>query len=165
MLLADGWEEGEGLGMDVRGSKGFEFVRGGRGGVYGFSSLLKQNKKGKNCAVFCFTGFFFQKKICYEVIVKQIFYKRAANHYWPSLNLTVFFGVHVTQAQRSFILIFSRTGDGDGSLMPDEINQQISLVQSGLSLDVHPATSDRRRFGRRGRENERFGRRGRENEG
>ena len=56
MPLADGWEEGEGLGMDVRGSKGFEFVRGGRGGVYGFSSLLKQNKKGKNCAVFCFAG-------------------------------------------------------------------------------------------------------------
>jgi hypothetical protein len=23
MLLADGWAEGEGLGMDVRGSKGF----------------------------------------------------------------------------------------------------------------------------------------------
>ena len=38
---------GEGLGMDVRGSKGFEFVRGGRGGVYGFSSLLKQKIKGK----------------------------------------------------------------------------------------------------------------------
>jgi hypothetical protein len=29
---ADGWAEGEGLGMDVRGSKGFEFVREGRGG-------------------------------------------------------------------------------------------------------------------------------------
>jgi hypothetical protein len=27
--------------------------------VYGFSSLVKQNKKGKNCAVFCFAGFFF----------------------------------------------------------------------------------------------------------
>jgi hypothetical protein len=24
MLLADGWAEGEGLGMDVRGSKGFK---------------------------------------------------------------------------------------------------------------------------------------------
>jgi hypothetical protein len=24
--------------------------------VYGFSSLVKQNKKGKNCAVFCFAG-------------------------------------------------------------------------------------------------------------
>jgi hypothetical protein len=25
-------------------------------GVYGFSSLVKQNKKGKNCAVFYFAG-------------------------------------------------------------------------------------------------------------
>ena len=25
-------------------------------GVYRFSSLVKQNKKGKNCAVFCFAG-------------------------------------------------------------------------------------------------------------
>jgi hypothetical protein len=25
-------------------------------GEYGFSSLMKQNKKGKNCAVFCFAG-------------------------------------------------------------------------------------------------------------
>ena len=25
-------------------------------GVYSFSSLVKQNKKGKNCAVFCFAG-------------------------------------------------------------------------------------------------------------
>ena len=56
MLLADGWEEGEGLGMDVRGSKGFEFVRGGRGGVYMFSSLMKQNKKAKICFVICFAG-------------------------------------------------------------------------------------------------------------
>jgi hypothetical protein len=30
-------------------------------GVYMFSSLVKQNKKAKNCAVFCFAGkrFFF----------------------------------------------------------------------------------------------------------
>ena len=25
-------------------------------GVYRFSSLMKQNKKAKNCAVFCFAG-------------------------------------------------------------------------------------------------------------
>jgi hypothetical protein len=25
-------------------------------GVYGFSSLVKQKKKGKNCAAFCFAG-------------------------------------------------------------------------------------------------------------
>jgi hypothetical protein len=45
--------------MDVRGSKGFEFARGGREkvrGEYRFSSLVKQNKKGKKCAVFCFAG-------------------------------------------------------------------------------------------------------------
>jgi len=50
-------------------------------GVYGFSSLVKQNKKGKNYAVFCFAGFFFIKKFCYEVIVKQKIYKRSTNHY------------------------------------------------------------------------------------
>jgi len=32
------------------------WVQGEGKGVYGFSSLLKQNKKGKNCAVFCFAG-------------------------------------------------------------------------------------------------------------
>ena len=50
-------------------------------GVYRFSSLVKQNKKGKNYAVFCFAGFFFQKNLYYEVIMKQIFYKRSTNHY------------------------------------------------------------------------------------
>jgi hypothetical protein len=50
-------------------------------GVYGFSSLMKQNKKAKNYAVFCFAGFFFIKKFCYEVIVKQKIYKRSTNHY------------------------------------------------------------------------------------
>jgi hypothetical protein len=30
--------------------------------VYGFSSLVKQNKKGKNCAVFCFAG---KRKLLY----------------------------------------------------------------------------------------------------
>jgi hypothetical protein len=29
---------------------------GGYTGVYRFSSLVKQNKKAKNCAVFCFAG-------------------------------------------------------------------------------------------------------------
>jgi hypothetical protein len=40
-----GWIGGrrEKVRMDIRG-------------VYGFSSLVKQNKKGKNCAVFCFAG-------------------------------------------------------------------------------------------------------------
>ena len=42
---------------------------------------MKQNKKGKNYAVFCFAG---EKKLLfyiYAVIVKQIFYKRSTNHY------------------------------------------------------------------------------------
>jgi hypothetical protein len=50
-------------------------------GVYGFSSLMKQKKKAKNYAVFCFAGFFFLKFFCYEVIVKQKIYKRSAIHY------------------------------------------------------------------------------------
>jgi hypothetical protein len=47
-------------------------------GVYRFSSLMNQNKKAKNYAVFCFAGFFF---LCYEVIVKQKIYKRSTIHY------------------------------------------------------------------------------------
>ena len=31
-------------------------------GEYGFSSLVKQNKKGKKCAVFCFAG---KRKLLY----------------------------------------------------------------------------------------------------
>jgi hypothetical protein len=44
-------------------------IRGG----YRFSTLVKQNKKAKNYAVFYFAGFFLKKKFCYEVIVKQFF--------------------------------------------------------------------------------------------
>jgi hypothetical protein len=50
-------------------------------GVYRFSSLVKQKIKAKIYAVFCFAG---KKKLLfyiYAVIVKQIFYKRPANHY------------------------------------------------------------------------------------
>ena len=50
-------------------------------GVYGFSSLVKQNKKAKICFVIYIAGFFFKKNFCYEVIVKQIFYKRSSNYY------------------------------------------------------------------------------------
>jgi hypothetical protein len=35
---------------------GWAEVRAEVRGEYGFSSLMKQNKKGKNCAVFCFAG-------------------------------------------------------------------------------------------------------------
>ena len=40
-------------------------------GEYGFSSLLKQNKKAKICFVICFAGFFFLNFFCYEVFAKQ----------------------------------------------------------------------------------------------
>ncbi len=50
-------------------------------GVYRFSSLVKQNKKGKICFVIYIAGFFFKKKFCYEVIVKQKIYKRSSNYY------------------------------------------------------------------------------------
>jgi hypothetical protein len=50
-------------------------------GVYGFSSLVKQNKKGKNCDVFCFAekkNYFFN--IC-DVITSPEKEKSSANHY------------------------------------------------------------------------------------
>jgi hypothetical protein len=48
-------------------TKGFIEPKGSRRrvrvrGVYRFSSLVKQNKKGKNCAVFCFAG---KRKLLY----------------------------------------------------------------------------------------------------
>jgi len=50
-------------------------------GEYGFSSLLKQNKKAKICFVIYIAGkrklFFY----IYAVIVKQKIYKRSSNHY------------------------------------------------------------------------------------
>jgi hypothetical protein len=54
----------------VTGGMGGRRVRYGRmgewrvrvRGVYRFSSLMKQNKKGKNCAVFCFAG---KRKLLY----------------------------------------------------------------------------------------------------
>ena len=56
-------------------------------GVYGFSSLAKQNKKGEKCAVFCFAGkrnFFFN--IC-DVITSPEKEQSSANHY-SSLNVS-----------------------------------------------------------------------------
>jgi hypothetical protein len=61
-------------------TKGFIEPKGSRAsGGWGFSSLMKQKGKGKNCAVFCLPGkrFFF----IYDVIVKQKNYKRSTNHY------------------------------------------------------------------------------------
>jgi len=58
-------------------------------GEYGFSSLVKQNKKAEIYAVFCFVGkrklFFY----IYAVIVKQKINKRPTNHY-----LRTFLKVH-----------------------------------------------------------------------
>ena len=51
------------------------------GWEYRFSSLMKQNKKAEICFVINIAGFFFLNFFCYEVIVKQIFYKRATIHY------------------------------------------------------------------------------------
>jgi hypothetical protein len=50
-------------------------------GVYGFSSLLKQNKKAKICFVIYIAGFFFKKNFCYEVFAKQKKKKCSANNY------------------------------------------------------------------------------------
>jgi hypothetical protein len=51
-------------------------------GVYRFSSLVKQNKKGKICLVIHIAG---GRKLVfygnYTVIVKQKIYKRSTNHY------------------------------------------------------------------------------------
>ena len=60
----NGWAEGEGKD--------------------GFSSLMKQNKKGKKCAVFCFASLLEKEKyyfIYYAVITWEKFHKRPANHY------------------------------------------------------------------------------------
>jgi hypothetical protein len=50
-------------------------------GVYGFSSLMKQKKKAKNYAVFCFAG----KRIflyIYDVITWEKIKKSSAIHYF-----------------------------------------------------------------------------------
>jgi len=71
------------------GRIGGQYVRYGRmgerrvrvRGVYRFSSLVKQNKKGKNCFVIYIAG---KKKLLfynYAVIVKQKIYKRSSNYY------------------------------------------------------------------------------------
>ena len=49
-------------------------------GEYRFSSLVKQNKKGKTCFVIYIAGFFLIF-FCYEVIAKQKKKLRASHHY------------------------------------------------------------------------------------
>jgi hypothetical protein len=66
----DGWRNGW-----IGGQR--EKVRG----VYGFSSRVKQNKKGENCAVFCFAG---KRKLLYLYLRCDYmgkFYKRSSNYY------------------------------------------------------------------------------------
>jgi hypothetical protein len=48
---------------------------------YGFSSLLKQNKKAKICFVIYIAGFFFKFFFCYEVFAKQKKAKLLVNNY------------------------------------------------------------------------------------
>ena len=70
--------------MDIGGGVGLRnrCMGGFRDGLmYGFSSLLKQNKKAKICAVICFAG---KKKLLfhiYTVIVKKFFRKRFRLYY------------------------------------------------------------------------------------
>jgi hypothetical protein len=64
-------------------------VRGG----YGFSSLLKQNKKAKICFVIYIAGFFFKKNFCYEVFAKQKKKKCSSSNY--SYMNTCMYSVHV----------------------------------------------------------------------
>ena len=51
-------------------------------GEYGFSSLLKQNKKAKICFVIYIAGFFFKKNFCYEVFAKQKKTEESSNNYF-----------------------------------------------------------------------------------
>ena len=56
-----GWVGGgEGKGLSSRAE-----VRDTVRGEYGFSSLVKQNKKAKNYAVFCFAG---KKKLLFYIL-------------------------------------------------------------------------------------------------
>ena len=61
-VWVDGWAEGEGKD--------------------GFSSLVKQNKKGKICFVIYIAGFFFKFFFCYEVFAKQKKTKESSNYYY-----------------------------------------------------------------------------------
>jgi hypothetical protein len=57
--------------------------------VYGFSSLVKQNKKAKICFVIYIAGFFFLKFFCYEVFAKQKKTEESSNYYLHTHVYTV----------------------------------------------------------------------------
>ena len=50
--------------------------------MYGFSFLVKQNKKAEICFVIYIAGFFFLNFLCYEVFAKQKIYKLSSNYYY-----------------------------------------------------------------------------------
>ena len=76
-MVAEDWVDGWGVRNGWIGGQR-EKVRE----VYGFSSLVKQNKKGKNCAVFFASP---EKEnyyiYIYAVITWEFFYKRSSNYY------------------------------------------------------------------------------------
>ena len=55
-------------------------------GEYGFSSLVKQNKKAKIYFVIHIAGFFFKKKFCYEEFAKQKKTKESSHYYLNYMN-------------------------------------------------------------------------------
>ena len=59
LALRDGCKGG------VKGLSSRAEVREKVRGEYGFSSLMKQNKKGKKCAVFCFAG---KRKLVFYIL-------------------------------------------------------------------------------------------------
>jgi hypothetical protein len=67
------------MGGWVGGGMGGE----GKGGVWVFSSLMKQNKKAKVCFVIHIAGKRFFFIYIYDVITWDFFLKSSANHYWP----------------------------------------------------------------------------------
>ncbi len=64
----------------------------GKGAVW-VCSLVKQKKKAKICFVIYIAGYFFKKKFCYEVIVKQKIYKRSSNYYSRMLEVSALAGL------------------------------------------------------------------------
>jgi hypothetical protein len=93
---------------------------------------MKQNKKGKKCAVFCFAGFFFLKKFCYEVIVKQKKRKRSANHYFyqPQYGPEVLADVVLSPTGSTRMLSAPSVGrERLVSLQPRQVDRPAQYVQ------------------------------------
>ena len=95
-------------------------------GVYGFSSLMKQNKKAKNYAVFCFAGkrFFFY---IYDVITSPEKEK--------ALLITTS-QVHVCARAAEFVATSHVDDDVPNSLQLEVLDQEICLLQSAAVCHV-----------------------------